>query len=128
MLQEHKLVAEMKLVIAIMVALTTLPFAPVKAVADNNDDSKLLFSKDHQERWIIIRNFIFDSETTDNQIVLNQHYGAGMYKTKDQCTSVLLDIFAEVTFLQAIKEPETILVSNNFSLSCFMVSLKEADE
>ena len=87
----------MRLAIALIVLLTTLPSATSKAIADNNDDSKLLFSKDHQERWIIIRNLIFYSETTDNQIVLNQHHGGVMYKTKDQCTSVLLDIFAETS-------------------------------
>ena len=120
---------EMRLAIALIVLLTTLPSATSKAIADNNDDSKLLFSKDHQERWIIIRNLIFYSETTDNQIVLNQHHGGVMYKTKDQCISALLDIFEEQDLpWLAVKEPETILIYRNFSSRCFMVSLKEADE
>jgi len=127
-LHEHKLVADMRLAIALIVLLTTLPSATSKAIADNNDDSKLLFSKEHQ-RWIIIHNVIVDSKTTDNQKVQNKQHGSVMYKTKDQCISALLDIFEEQTLpWLAVKEPETILVANNFSIKCFMVSLKEADE
>ena len=128
MLHEHKLVAEMKLVIALIVSLTILPFASVKAVAENNDDSKLLFSKEHQ-RWIIIYNHIVNSKTSDKQKVQNDQHGGVMYKTKDQCISALLDIFEEQDLpWLAVKEPETILIYRNFSSRCFMVSLKEADE